>query len=130
MYQDQEVREHRMQRAAERQGFVLKKSRHGDPRALGHDTWTITPLPGTIAGSIVGEGLSLDEVEARLTEEMTEEQANEEGLFDCPTCGRLRGASEMTTGAADEWAASLGVKLVRTRPNPRPGRPGTQNFAG
>jgi hypothetical protein len=47
-------------------------------------------------------------------EEMTEEQANEEGLFDCPTCGCLRDAAELTREAADEWAASLGVKIVRT----------------
>jgi hypothetical protein len=47
-------------------------------------------------------------------EEMTEEQANEEGVFDCPTCGRFRDASELTAEEADEWAASLGVKIVRT----------------
>jgi hypothetical protein len=46
--------------------------------------------------------------------EMTEEQANEEGLFDCPTCGRLRNASELTPEEAEEWAASRGVKIVRT----------------
>jgi hypothetical protein len=28
-------------------------------------------------------------------EEMTEKQANEEGVFDCPTCGGLRDASEL-----------------------------------
>jgi hypothetical protein len=47
-------------------------------------------------------------------EEMTEEQANEEGVFDCPTCGRLRNASELTPEEADEWAASRRVKIVRT----------------
>jgi hypothetical protein len=47
-------------------------------------------------------------------EEMTEEQANEDGVFDCPTCGRLRNASELTPEEADEWAASRGVKIVRT----------------
>jgi hypothetical protein len=47
-------------------------------------------------------------------EEMTEEQANEEGVFDCPTCGRFRDASEMTREEADEWAALRGVKIVRT----------------
>jgi hypothetical protein len=47
-------------------------------------------------------------------EEMTEEQANEEGVFDCPTCGRLRDASELTPEEADDWAASLQVKIVRT----------------
>jgi hypothetical protein len=41
-------------------------------------------------------------------EEMTEEQANEEGIFDCPTCGRLRDASGVTPEEADEWAASRG----------------------
>jgi len=47
-------------------------------------------------------------------EEMTEKEANEEGVFDCPTCGRLRNASELTREEADEWAASRGVKIVRT----------------
>jgi hypothetical protein len=47
-------------------------------------------------------------------EATSEEQANEEGVFDCPTCGRLRNASELTPEGADEWAASRGVKIVRT----------------
>jgi hypothetical protein len=47
-------------------------------------------------------------------EEMTEKQANEEGVFDCPTCGHLRETCEMTPEEADEWAASRGVKIVRT----------------
>jgi hypothetical protein len=110
---DIEIRKNRMRRAAERQGFVLEESRPHDTR-VGCVTWTITAVPGRVAGSIAGEGLSLDEVEARLTEEMTEKQANEEGLFDCPTCGRLRDASDMTLEAADEWAAQNGVKIVRT----------------
>jgi len=114
MDQDQKVRENRMRRAAERQGFVLEKSRRRDRRAIGYGTWTIKPVPGSIPGSIAGAELSLDEVEARLTEKMTEEQANEEGFFDCPTCGRPRDASELTREAADEWAASLGVKIVRS----------------
>jgi hypothetical protein len=114
MDQDQEVREYRMQRAAEWRGFVLEKSRRRHPRALGHDAWTITPLPGTIAGITAGEGLTLDEVEARLTEEMTEKEANEEGVFDCPTCGRLRDASELLPEEVDERAALRGVKIVPT----------------
>ena len=52
--------------------------------------------------------------------EMTEKQANEEGTFDCPTCGRLRNAHEMTTEAADVWAAWRGVKIVGTRRKPIP----------
>ena len=47
-------------------------------------------------------------------EEMTEKEAHEEGVFDCPTCGRLRNASELTPEEADEWAALRGVKIVRT----------------
>jgi len=47
-------------------------------------------------------------------EEMTEEQANEEGVFDCPTCGRFRDASELPPEEVDEWAASRGVKLAQT----------------
>jgi hypothetical protein len=45
-------------------------------------------------------------------EEMTDKEANEEGVFDCPTCGRLRDASEMAPEEADEWAAQRGVKIV------------------
>jgi hypothetical protein len=45
---------------------------------------------------------------------MTEKQAKEDGVFDCPTCGRLRDASELTPEEADELAASRGVKIVRT----------------
>ena len=52
--------------------------------------------------------------------EMTEEEASEEGLFDCPTCGRLRDVADMTPEAADEWAASRGVKIVRTEPAGQP----------
>jgi hypothetical protein len=113
MDQDQEVREYRTRRAAERQGFVLEKSPRA-PSAIDCDTWTITPLPGRIAGSIAGEGLTLEELEARLTEEMTQEQASEDGVLDCPMCGRLRDASELTPEEVDEWAASLGIKIVRT----------------
>jgi len=47
-------------------------------------------------------------------EEMTEKEANENGVFDCPTGDRLRDASEMTPEEADEWAALRGLKIVRT----------------
>jgi hypothetical protein len=47
-------------------------------------------------------------------EEMTEKQASEEGLFDSPTCGRLRETSELTPQEADDLAALRGVKIVRT----------------
>jgi hypothetical protein len=47
-------------------------------------------------------------------EEMTEKEASENGVFDCPTCGRLRDADEMGPEEADEPAAGRGVKIVRT----------------
>ena len=62
MDQDQKVRENRMRRAAERQGFVLEKSRRRDPRAIGYGpglstrTWQGRWL-------IASEGPSLNEVE-------------------------------------------------------------------
>jgi hypothetical protein len=43
---------------------------------------------------------------------MTEKEANENGVFDCPTCGRLRDASEMPPEEADE-SQLTGYKRVR-----------------
>ena len=42
-------------------------------------------------------------------EEMTEKEANEDGVFDCPTCGRLRNADEM----APEQAGTASCVRVR-----------------
>jgi hypothetical protein len=57
---------------------------------------------------IAGVGLSLDEAAARLTAQMTEEQANEDGVFDCPTRGRFRDASELTPEEANEGSPRSG----------------------
>jgi hypothetical protein len=55
-------------------------------------------------------------------EEMAEEQANEYGVFECPTCGHLRDASELSPEEAHEWAASRGGedRADLTEPAPRP----------
>jgi hypothetical protein len=66
--QAEKVRENRLRRMAERQGFRLEKSRRRDPRALDYGTWTIVePHTNTlVAGGRYGT-MDLDAVEAWLT---------------------------------------------------------------
>jgi len=69
------VRENRLRRMADRQGFRLEKSRRRDPRAIGYGTYRIVDLqtnavmPVLIDGREVGllSGLDLDGVEKWLT---------------------------------------------------------------
>ena len=67
----EKVRENRMRRMAERQGYRLIRSRRRDPLALGYGKYRIEPVESALeaAGfeSPGGWGLTLDEVEARLT---------------------------------------------------------------
>ncbi|CCH77137.1 conserved hypothetical protein [Nostocoides japonicum T1-X7] len=66
------IRENRLRRMADRQGLRLVKSRRRDPRALDYGTYMLTdPCTNTVVawGLQSGYGLSLDEVEARLTED-------------------------------------------------------------
>lgn len=60
------MRENRLRRMAERQGYTLVKKRSYDPRALDHGTYRLVPVPGRRQGEPVGP-LSIDEVEERLT---------------------------------------------------------------
>jgi hypothetical protein len=66
------VRENRLRRMAERQGYQLVKSRRRDPRAWDYGTWGIID-PFTNAWVLHdfatgrGYGLDLDEIEAWLT---------------------------------------------------------------
>ncbi len=67
---DEKVRENRLRRMAERQGFKLEKSRRRDLRAVDFGTYRIvsTHTGGVAAqGSQDGYGLSLDDVERFLT---------------------------------------------------------------
>jgi hypothetical protein len=75
---DERVRENRLRRMAERQGYALKKSRRRDPRALDYGAWyVIDPLLNVmVAGGNVPGGLSLDDVEAFLTDVEEEEYAS------------------------------------------------------
>lgn len=62
----EKVRENRLRRAAERQGFQLEKSRRRDPRALDYGTYQIVrKADGELVaqGSQSSYGLSLDDVE-------------------------------------------------------------------
>lgn len=64
------VRENRLRRAARRQGLTLEKSRTRDPRALDHGTYHLRNDAGRIIAkgtTRAAYGLSLDQIEARLT---------------------------------------------------------------
>lgn len=71
----EKVRENRLRRAAERQGFMLVKSRRRDPRALDYGLYVLVEdsagnrTPGAqapISAFARGEGMTLDQVEERL----------------------------------------------------------------
>ena len=60
------VRENRIRRMAERQGYALQRSRRRDPRARDYGLYLILdPQTGepVVAGSGFGGGMSLDEAE-------------------------------------------------------------------
>jgi hypothetical protein len=64
------VRENRLRRAAQRQGLVLEKSRSRDPRAIDYGTYQLRDEAGKVVAKGTTRsafGLSLDQVEARLT---------------------------------------------------------------
>ena len=65
----EKIRENRLRRMAERQGYKLAKSRRRDPRAYDYGTWTIVePHTNTlVAGGKYGS-MDLDAVEAWLTD--------------------------------------------------------------
>lgn len=62
------VRENRLRRAAERQGFRLVKSRRRDPRALDYGRFMIVDRDNrAVAGELnTGRGLTIDQVESFL----------------------------------------------------------------
>ena len=62
MDQDEKVRENRLRRMAERQGFRLTKTRRMDPLATDYGTWHLIPAKGKPLGPF-----SIDEAEERLT---------------------------------------------------------------
>jgi len=67
---EDKIRENRMRRMAERQGFTLQKSRRRDPRALDYGTYQIIePRRNVVATFLEGDefGLTLDDVEEWLT---------------------------------------------------------------
>ena len=76
--QADKVRENRLRRMADRQGYVLRKSRVRDPRALDYGTyWLVNQRTGGIdfgraPGDYIsfgGQSFYLDDVEAFLTGE-------------------------------------------------------------
>lgn len=80
MAEDEKVRENRLRRMAERQGYVLQKSRRRDPHALDYGRWRIVDpdTGGVVAGAGYSKALAyrfdLDDVEAWLTDYENEEE--------------------------------------------------------
>ena len=71
------VRENRLRRTAKRQGYMLRKSRVRDPRAYVYGTYMLVdPYRNTIVAGDrnSGFGMSLDDVEAWLTQGPQEEE--------------------------------------------------------
>jgi hypothetical protein len=71
----EKVRENRLRRMAERQGFVLHKSRRRDPRAIDYGRYMLVdPSTNTVvAGEVEGRAaLTIDEVEDWLTNPLEE----------------------------------------------------------
>ena len=64
--QEEKVRENRLRRMADRQGYALKKSGRRDPRAIDYGKYWITD-PATNGMLTDEKGLSLDEIEQWLT---------------------------------------------------------------
>lgn len=65
---DDKVRENRLRRMAERQGYQLVKSRRRDPRAVDYGArWIVDPQTGDVVAGDERRGMSLDEIEAWLT---------------------------------------------------------------
>ena len=65
---DDKVRENRVRRMAERQGFRLVKSRRRDPRAVDYGAyWLTDQRSNTIAAGDPQRGMSLDDAEIWLT---------------------------------------------------------------
>jgi hypothetical protein len=70
---EHKVRENRLRRMAERQGLRLEKSRRRDPNAWDYGTWQLTDARtnAIVAQNFAigqGYGLSLDDIEERLTQ--------------------------------------------------------------
>lgn len=67
---DEKVRENRLRRMAERQGFALRKSRRRDPRAKDYGAYyLVEPHRADVIPANPDARLSLDQVEAILTGE-------------------------------------------------------------
>lgn len=72
MSEEDKIRENRLRRMAERQGFVLRKRRRRDPNAIDYGRYDIAePRRNVIATFYESQefGLTLDEVESWLTED-------------------------------------------------------------
>lgn len=68
---DEKVRENRLRRMAQRQGYRLEKSRRRDPRAYDYEGWMIVDADtnSVVAGATPNAySLSVDEVEDWLTQ--------------------------------------------------------------
>jgi hypothetical protein len=85
--ESEKVRENRLRRMADRQGFRLEKSRRRDHRALDFGRYYLVTTGGTSFRTVIGRladgrhGMTLDDVEAFLTREPgSDRQAGQAGL--------------------------------------------------
>ena len=69
---EEKIRENRLRRMAGRQGLTISRSRRRDPRAWDYGLWqmfkrTEPGQPGSGTLVLIEEGLTIDQVEERLT---------------------------------------------------------------
>jgi len=91
------ARENRLRRLAENQGLRLTKARRSDPRALDHERRMIVDPHGMIAPvGVLSHGrpsMTLDEVDAWLSDEVGIDAARQRTAHPRPTVHAVRGAS-------------------------------------
>ena len=69
MTDTEKIRENRLRRAAERQGYKLVKSKRRDPRAIGYGGWTIANVATGKVEAGANGFINVDEVERFLNGE-------------------------------------------------------------
>lgn len=68
--QAEKIRENRLRRMAQRQGYTLSKSKRRDPRAYDYGVyWIVDESSGGVVAGDSTVGMTLDDVEAWLTGE-------------------------------------------------------------
>jgi hypothetical protein len=108
---DEKVRENRLRRAANRQGWLLVKSRRRDPRAFDYGLYVLVQDtagnrggPGRRYGGQAalsefarGRGMSLDEIETELSELPAPEPTRRRRRRPAPSMTMTKGADHVET---------------------------------